>query len=113
MVLVEATISCGYQIGLRDTTLTLLRAGVDAVRSFATGCFKAHRTHDLRGLDASEMQSIHKWKKFFKDSDKYSYVGKVIHPPIDPKSPIPEHCEEAKRTPKAATATAATTKTEL
>ena len=31
------------------------RAGVDAARSFATGCFREHRTHDLRGLTESEL----------------------------------------------------------
>jgi hypothetical protein len=32
------------------------RAGVDAARAFGTGCFKEHRTHDLRGLSESEIQ---------------------------------------------------------
>lgn len=91
-----------------------LMAGVDAARSFATGCFKAHRTHDFRGLDDAEMASIQKWKNFFKNSDKYSYVGKVIHPPIDPKSPIPEHCDETKRNAaKAAQGAASAGKAEL
>lgn len=31
------------------------RAGVDAARAFGTGCFKEHRTHDLRGLSESEI----------------------------------------------------------
>jgi hypothetical protein len=33
------------------------RAGVDAARAFGTGCFKEHRTHDLRGLSDSELQA--------------------------------------------------------
>jgi hypothetical protein len=32
------------------------RAGVDAARAFGTGCFKDHRTHDLRGLSESELK---------------------------------------------------------
>ena len=32
-----------------------IRAGVDAARAFGTGCFKDHRTHDLRGLSESEI----------------------------------------------------------
>jgi hypothetical protein len=32
------------------------RAGVDAARAFGTGCFKEHRTHDLRGLSESEIK---------------------------------------------------------
>ena len=32
------------------------RAGKDAARSFGTGCFATHQTHDLRGLDEQEMQ---------------------------------------------------------
>ena len=35
------------------------RAGVDAARAFGTGCFKEHRTHDLRGLSESEIQVKH------------------------------------------------------
>ncbi|KAL9712751.1 hypothetical protein Ac2012v2_003988 [Leucoagaricus gongylophorus] len=31
-------------------------AGVDAARAFATGCFKDHRTHDLRGLSDAELK---------------------------------------------------------
>ena len=34
----------------------MIRAGVDAARSFGTGCFKEHRTHDLRGLSESEIR---------------------------------------------------------
>lgn len=52
-------------------------------------------------IDDLDFQSIEKWKQFFKNSDKYSYVGKVIHHPIDPKSPIPEHCQPEKRKPTA------------
>jgi hypothetical protein len=33
----------------------VIRAGVDAARAFGTGCFKDHRTHDLRGLSESEI----------------------------------------------------------
>lgn len=29
--------------------------GVDAARAFGTGCFKTHRTHDLRGLSEAEL----------------------------------------------------------
>jgi hypothetical protein len=105
--------------------------GVDAARSFGTGCFKDHRTHDLRGLTEEEMnvsiapfivpgtrnvsnaetiqlfQGVKHWKKFFKNSEKYKHVGKVIHPPIDPKSPIPPHCKEKKKA-EARAATAGT-----
>ncbi|KII95988.1 hypothetical protein PLICRDRAFT_34941 [Plicaturopsis crispa FD-325 SS-3] len=72
-------------------------AGVDAARSFATGCFATHRTHDLRGLSEKELKSIDHWKKFFEDHKSYHKVGRVVHPPIDPSSPIPEHCDPKKR----------------
>ncbi|KIJ70404.1 hypothetical protein HYDPIDRAFT_79091 [Hydnomerulius pinastri MD-312] len=37
-----------------------LMAGIDAARSFGTGCFAAHRTHDLRGLTDKELKvSLH------------------------------------------------------
>ncbi|KIL00453.1 hypothetical protein PAXRUDRAFT_129775 [Paxillus rubicundulus Ve08.2h10] len=71
-------------------------AGVDAARSFGTGCFKTHRTHDLRGLSDAELKSVAHWKKFFEEHKAYSRVGKVVHPPIDPQSPIPEHCDSKK-----------------
>jgi len=72
-------------------------AGKDAARSFGTGCFAIHQTHDLRGLDEQELESVEHWKSFFADSEKYHKVGRVLHRPIDPSSPIPEHCDEEKR----------------
>ncbi|KAI6122829.1 cytochrome b5 [Pisolithus thermaeus] len=68
-------------------------AGVDAARSFATGCFATHRTHDLRGLSEEQLQSVKHWKRFFADHKTYFKVGRVLHPPIDPESPIPEPCD--------------------
>lgn len=38
------------------------------------------------------MQGVEHWKKFYAESNKYIKVGRVSHPPIDPSSPIPEHC---------------------
>ncbi|KDQ64992.1 hypothetical protein JAAARDRAFT_28655 [Jaapia argillacea MUCL 33604] len=73
-----------------------LMAGVDAARSFGTGCFKTHRTHDLRGLTESEEKGVNHWKNFFANHKSYIKVGKVVHPPIDPQSPIPEHCDPNK-----------------
>jgi len=77
-----------------------LMAGVDAARSFGTGCFREHRTHDLRGLTEAELESVDHWKKFFAEHKKYNKVGKVIHPPIDPASPIPDPCDTKKRKEK-------------
>ncbi|KAI9510976.1 cytochrome b5 [Russula earlei] len=71
-------------------------AGVDAARAFGTGCFKEHRTHDLRGLSGSEIQSVEHWKQFFKEHKSYFKVGRVNHPPIDPTSPLPSHCDPKK-----------------
>lgn len=34
-------------------------AGIDAARAFGTGCFKDHRTHDLRGLTQRELDVRH------------------------------------------------------
>ncbi|KAF5387733.1 hypothetical protein D9615_000060 [Tricholomella constricta] len=71
-------------------------AGVDAARSFGTGCFKTHRTHDLRGLTERELKSVAHWKKFYAEHKDYVKIGRVSHPPIDPDSPIPEHCDPKK-----------------
>ncbi|KAI9433298.1 cytochrome b5 [Lactarius indigo] len=73
-----------------------LMAGVDAARAFGTGCFKDHRTHDLRGLSESELQGVAHWKKFFSEHKSYVKVGRVNHPPIDPASPLPVHCDPKK-----------------
>jgi len=73
-----------------------LMAGVDAARAFGTGCFKDHRTHDLRGLSDGELQSVAHWKRFFSEHKSYHKVGRVNHPPIDPASPLPTHCEPKK-----------------
>jgi len=68
-------------------------AGRDAARAFATGCFKDHRTHDVRGLDDDEERRLQHWKDFFAKHKDYPHVGRVIHKPIDPASPYPEDCE--------------------
>ncbi|KAI0662943.1 cytochrome b5 [Cubamyces menziesii] len=73
-----------------------MMAGRDAARAYGTGCFKTHLTHDLRGLSESEMRGVQHWKKFYAESKKYTKVGRVSHPPIDPASPYPEHCDPKK-----------------
>ncbi|GAA5881985.1 hypothetical protein JCM16303_003496 [Sporobolomyces ruberrimus] len=69
-------------------------AGVDAARAFVTGCFKTHLTHDLRGFDEKELATLKYWKEFYETHAKYRKVGRVMHPPIDPNSPIPEPCTQ-------------------
>ncbi|KAG6885252.1 hypothetical protein C0993_004109 [Termitomyces sp. T159_Od127] len=71
-------------------------AGVDAARAFGTGCFKTHRTYDLRGLTERELNSVNHWKSFYAEHKDYVKIGRVSHPPIDPASPIPEHCDPKK-----------------
>lgn len=41
-------------------------------------------------------QGLAHWKKYFAESKKYRKVGRVLHEPIDPSSPIPEHCDPKK-----------------
>ena len=41
-------------------------------------------------------QGLEHWKKFFADSKKYRKVGRVLHEPIDPMSPVPEPCDPKK-----------------
>ena len=36
------------------------------------------------------------WKKFFSEHKSYRKVGRVNHPPIDPTSPLPVHCDPKK-----------------
>jgi len=72
-------------------------AGVDAARAFGTGCFQTHKTHDLRGLSEQEYAGVQHWKQFFANHKDYVKVGRVSHPPIDPASPIPEHCDPKKQ----------------
>lgn len=67
-------------------------SGRDASRSYITGCFQTHLTHDLRGIDDDQLPSLHHWESFFAKSKKYFYVGRLILDPIDPNSPIPEPC---------------------
>ncbi|KAF5390638.1 hypothetical protein D9757_002651 [Collybiopsis confluens] len=71
-------------------------AGVDASRAFATGCFGTHRTHDLRGITEDEMKSLEHWKDFYSNHKDYKKIGRVSYRPIDPASPIPEHCKPEK-----------------
>ncbi|KAF5357579.1 hypothetical protein D9758_007457 [Tetrapyrgos nigripes] len=88
----DVTKGRAYQPGGSYHILT----GVDAARAFATGCFKDHRTHDLRGLSNKELDSIKHWKTFYAEHKDYFRIGRVSHPPIDPASPIPEHCDPKK-----------------
>ncbi|EJT48613.1 sterol metabolism-related protein [Trichosporon asahii var. asahii CBS 2479] len=67
-----------------------MMAGRDASRAFITGCFDTHQTHDLRGIPASELKALDKWKDFM--AQKYVHVGRALLPEIDPDSPIPEPC---------------------
>ena len=69
-------------------------AGKDAARAYTTGCFQTHLTHDIRGLNEKELKSLAHWKNFFAKHEKYRHVGWVQHPPIDPESPLPVHCNE-------------------
>lgn len=88
----DVTAGKAYQPGGSYAIFT----GVDAARAFATGCFKAHRTHDLRGLTDTQLSSVEHWKKFYAEHKDYFKVGRVSHPPIDPASPIPEPCDPKK-----------------
>ncbi|PFH52566.1 hypothetical protein AMATHDRAFT_56607 [Amanita thiersii Skay4041] len=78
-------------------------AGVDAARAFGTGCFKDHRTHDTRDMSDDELRSLEHWKEFYAEHPTYFKVGRVLHKPIDPASPIPEHCDPKKAARKAKT----------
>jgi len=88
----DVTMGAAYQPGGSYAIL----AGVDAARAFGTGCFKTHRTHDLRGLTEKELRGVAHWKKFYEEHKDYYKIGRVSHPPIDPASPIPEHCDPKK-----------------
>ncbi|KAL7423589.1 hypothetical protein Q5752_001169 [Cryptotrichosporon argae] len=69
-----------------------MMAGRDASRAFITGCFQTHLTHDLRGLSADQLKALEHWKSFFSNHEKYTKIGTVLLPPIDPASPIPPPC---------------------
>jgi hypothetical protein len=49
-------------------------------------------------------QGVEHWKKFFSEHKSYRKIGRVSHPPIDPNSPIPEHCDPKKAQKEAAKA---------
>lgn len=76
-------------------------AGRDAARAFATGCFATHQTHDIRDLSDQEWAALTHWKDFFAKSTKYRKVGRVMHEPIDPRTPVPEPCKPQKPKEKA------------
>jgi hypothetical protein len=40
-------------------------------------------------------QSLNHWKNFFKNHKDYPLVGRVVHEPIDPSSPLPGPCSPA------------------
>ncbi|KAJ7725115.1 cytochrome b5 [Mycena metata] len=78
--------------------------GRDAARAFGTGCFQTHRTHDLRGLSQQEYEvhglvgrACNTGNSFSQIIKTIVKVGRVSHPPINPASPIPEHCDAKKQ----------------
>lgn len=67
-------------------------AGTDSARVFVTGCFMKpdEYTYDLRGLDPEEATGdIQKWQMFFKESDRYWFVGYVTHDVLLGEPPSP------------------------
>ncbi|KAI8070715.1 cytochrome b5-like heme/steroid binding domain-containing protein, partial [Gongronella butleri] len=70
-------------------------AGRDAARAYVTGCFKEHLTHDLRGLTPAQIKGVDHWKRFYANHHKYFKVGTVVHPEIDPSTPIPPPCKQS------------------
>ena len=40
------------------------------------------------------VQSLDHWKSFFANHAKYRLIGKVLHAPIEPSSPIPPPCQQ-------------------
>jgi hypothetical protein len=39
---------------------------------------------------------VEHWKRFFGDHQSYVRVGRVVHPPIDPSTPLLPHCDPKK-----------------
>ncbi|PVU87884.1 hypothetical protein BB559_005844 [Furculomyces boomerangus] len=74
-----------------------LFAGKDSSRAFATNCLsrKDHLTNDIRDLTKTELANLDGWISFFKNHQKYTKIGTVIHNPIDPNSPPPPKCVDA------------------
>lgn len=58
--LVDLTITCESQVVLlilmQWPSYMASSVGTDAARAFATGCFKEHKTHDIRGLNDDELR---------------------------------------------------------
>lgn len=69
-------------------------SGRDASRAYITGCFSTHLTHDLRGLSAEEIKGMDSWIDFYENSDKYFYVGRVIHDKIPEGTPLLGSCDQ-------------------
>lgn len=53
---------------------------MDAARSFGTGCFKEHRTHDLRGLSESEIHVSTQYSPPFSPKKLGDVLGKGEEP---------------------------------
>jgi predicted heme/steroid binding protein len=72
-------------------------AGRDSSRSFVTGCFKEpYLTHDIRGLGEQDVRGIKEWVDFYKNSDKYDYIGTVQLPSVE-GLPLPDDCDQWKK----------------
>jgi len=51
------------------------------------------------GTFRTYVQGVQHWKQFYAKHKDYTRVGKVLHPPIDPDSPVPEHCNPKQASP--------------
>lgn len=50
----------------------------------------------LRLKSSHTPQGLNHWKSFYAEHKDYFKVGRVVHPPIDPVTPIPVHCDPKK-----------------
>jgi len=59
-------------------------SGVDGSRAFKTGDFSEKGlVADVSGMSFEDYAGIEQWRKFYEDSKKYTYAGKVIGPFYD------------------------------
>lgn len=76
MVLEVLTTICGYILIYNlDFSSCVCRAGVDAARSFGTGCFATHRTYDLRGLSDDELRVSSSLFSTFTKLTRCTHIG--------------------------------------
>lgn len=57
--------------------------GRNATLAFANACVEEECFHNTDGLTTEDYEDVDRWVEFYYSHDKYKFVGRLVHNPID------------------------------